>query len=218
MLYHPGANVTRLYFGTDTHAQSILVGSVLACVLTLVQRHRGLIGMAPTAASRPARVGLTVLGLAGLAGTARADHLPVRHQAFLYRGGFLLSALSAAALITGAVCVAGGPIARVLSVRPMVWMGTVSYGAYLWHFPVFIELDAGRTGLTGPSLLAARVRRPPSRSPQAATTWSSDRSWRACSGGRSRRPSRPWPPWAATVSWWWPARRSRRRPRPRSSH
>jgi len=50
--------------------------------------------------------------------------------------------------------VAGGPLARVLSVRPMVWMGTVSYGAYLWHFPVFIELDAGRTGLTRP--VAAR--------------------------------------------------------------
>ena len=49
-LYHPGADITRLYFGTDTHAQSILVGSVLACVLTLVQRHRGLAGMAPVAA------------------------------------------------------------------------------------------------------------------------------------------------------------------------
>ena len=77
-------------------------------------------------------------------------------DAFAYRGGFLLSALSAAAIILGAVCVAGGPIARVLSVRPLVWMGTVSYGAYLWHFPVFIELDAARTGLTGLSLLAVR--------------------------------------------------------------
>ena len=80
LLYHPGANTTRLYFGTDTHAQSILVGAVLACVLTLVQRRRGLAGMAPTAASRPARVALTVLGLAGLAGTAGADRHPVGHQ------------------------------------------------------------------------------------------------------------------------------------------
>ncbi len=46
-LYGPRANITRLYFGTDTHAQSILVGSVLACALTLVQRRRGLEGMAP---------------------------------------------------------------------------------------------------------------------------------------------------------------------------
>ncbi len=38
LLYHPDVNTTRLYFGTDTHAQSILVGAVLACVLTIVQR------------------------------------------------------------------------------------------------------------------------------------------------------------------------------------
>ena len=156
-LYHPGANITRLYFGTDTHAQSILVGSVLACVLTLVQRRRGLAGMAPVASSRPARVALTGLGLAGLAGTLVLTATLSGTSPIAYRGGFLVSALSAAALITGSVCVAGGPIARVLSVRPMVWIGTVSYGAYLWHFPVFIELDTARTGLGGTGLLAVRV-------------------------------------------------------------
>jgi len=156
-LYHPGANITRLYFGTDTHAQSILVGSVLACILTLVQRRRGLTGMAPTASSGPSRFALTVLGLAGVVGTLVLTKSLTGTAAIAYRGGFLVSALSAAALITGAVCVAGGPIARVLSVRPMVWIGTVSYGAYLWHFPVFIEFDSARTGLGGVSLLAARM-------------------------------------------------------------
>jgi len=156
LLYHPGANITRLYFGTDTHAQSILVGAVLACVLTLVQRRRGLDGMAPTARSGPARVALTVVGLAGFAGTLALTYALTGTAALAYRGGFLLSALSAAAIILGAVCVAGGPLARVLSLRPMVWIGTVSYGAYLWHFPVFIELDAGRTGRTGLSLLVLR--------------------------------------------------------------
>ncbi len=50
----------------------------------------------------------------------------------------LLSALSAAAIIIGAVCVPAGPIARFLSLRPLVWLGTISYGAYLWHYPVYI--------------------------------------------------------------------------------
>jgi len=156
-LYHPGANITRLYFGTDTHAQSILVGSVLACILTLVQRHRGLAGMAPTASTTRHRALLTAIGLAGVAGTLVLTTTLSGTSPVAYRGGFLLSALSAAALITGAVCVAGGPVARALSVRPMVWMGTVSYGAYLWHFPVFIELDSARTGLSGPALLTTRV-------------------------------------------------------------
>ena len=157
VLYDHGADITRLYFGTDTHAQSILVGSVLACTLTLIQRHRGLGGMAPTAVSRPARVGLTALGLAGAAGTLVLAVTQSGTSPFLYRGGFLVSALCAAALIAGAVCVTGGPIAWVLSVRPMAWVGTVSYGAYLWHFPVVVELDTARTGLRGPSLLALRV-------------------------------------------------------------
>jgi len=156
-LYHPEVNTTRLYFGTDTHAQSILVGSVLACTLTLIQRHRGRSGMAPRATSRGSQVALTGLGLAGLAGTVALTTTLTHTSAFAYQGGFLLSALSAAALIIGAVCVARGPIARALSVRPMVWMGTVSYGAYLWHFPVSIELDPARTGFDGAGLLAIRV-------------------------------------------------------------
>jgi SGNH domain (fused to AT3 domains) len=98
-----------------------------------------------------------VVGLGGFVGTLVLTYSLTGTDALAYRGGFLVSALSAAAIILGAVCVAGGPIARALSVRPLVWMGTVSYGAYLWHYPVFIELDGGRTGLSGLSLLAVRM-------------------------------------------------------------
>ena len=154
--YHPGANITRLYFGTDTHAQSILVGAVLACILTLVQRRRGADGMAPEARGPAARAVLFALGLVGLAGTLALTYAMTGTEAFDYRGGFLLSALSAAAIVTSVVTVPDSPLGRVLSLRPMVWMGTVSYGAYLWHYPVFIELDGARTGLHGPVLLVAR--------------------------------------------------------------
>ncbi len=41
LLYSPTANITRLYFGTDTHAQSIFIGSALACSLTIIQMRRG---------------------------------------------------------------------------------------------------------------------------------------------------------------------------------
>ena len=155
-LYSPTSNTTRLYFGTDTHAQSILVGAVLACTMTMIQRRRGLSGMAPEASSPRARVVLTVVGLAGFGGTLALTYSLTGTQSFDYHGGFLLSALSAAAIIIGAVCVAGGPIAWFLSLRPMVWMGTVSYGAYLWHYPVFIELDGARTGMSGLGLLTLR--------------------------------------------------------------
>jgi hypothetical protein len=37
-----------------------------------------------------------------------------------------------------------------------VWIGTVSYGAYLWHFPIYVYFDTARTGLSGLGLLAVR--------------------------------------------------------------
>ena len=99
-----------------------------------------------------------MLGLAGLAGTFALTYFleGTSDPGFVYRGGFFLSALSAAALIIGAVCVPAGPIANGLSLRPLVWLGTISYGAYLWHYPVFIVLDPARTGFSGLGLLAAR--------------------------------------------------------------
>jgi hypothetical protein len=133
-----------------TPAGSGPTGVSPTCGLTLVQRHRGAKGVAPVVSATWAKVPLTLVGLCGFAGTVA---LATGSEALDYRGGSLLSALSVAAIVLGAVCVARRPIATVLSLRPLVWIGTVSY---LWHFPVFIELDAGRVGLTGVALVTAR--------------------------------------------------------------
>ncbi|MHB8465892.1 MAG: acyltransferase family protein, partial [Acidimicrobiales bacterium] len=156
-LYSPTANITRLYFGTDTHAQSVLIGATLACVLTMVQVRRGEEGMAPAARSRLLRSVLVAVGLAGLAGICVLSSRLNGFSAFDYRGGITLSGLSSAAVILAAVCVPGGGVARGLSVRPLVWVGTVSYGSYLWHYPIFIYLDPTRTGVSGFPLLIIRV-------------------------------------------------------------
>ena len=156
LLYGAGANITRLYFGTDTHAQPVLVGSAMACAMTMIQRRRGEEGMAPVATTGQAKRVLVALGMAGLLGTAIISYVLRGSSPLAYRGGFAISALSAAAIIIGAVCVPAGPIARMLSLRPLVWLGTISYGAYLWHYPVFVYLDAQRTGLTGLGLMAVR--------------------------------------------------------------
>src|ERR1700733_6228446 len=156
LLYHPGANMTRLYFGTDTHGQSILIGAVLACALSLIQMGRGEEGMAPRARRRATRSALAILGAAGFGGTLALTYLLTGTDGFDYRGGFTLSALSAAAIIVAAVCVPSGPIAKGLSVFPLVWLGTISYGAYLWHYPVYVFIDTSATGLSGFWLFAAR--------------------------------------------------------------
>ena len=59
--YGPTVDTTRLYFGTDTHAQSVMIGAAMACLLTIVQMRRGAEGMAPPAAPPRAASPLVVV-------------------------------------------------------------------------------------------------------------------------------------------------------------
>jgi peptidoglycan/LPS O-acetylase OafA/YrhL len=42
------------------------------------------------------------------------------------------------ALVVAAVVVGGGAATRWMSVRPLAWVGLVSYGVYMWHVPILL--------------------------------------------------------------------------------
>ena len=74
-----------------------------------------------------------------------------------YRGGFLLADVMVALVICGVTMAPSGLPARVLSFGPLTFVGRISYGLYLWHWPIFLVLDKARTGLEGWSLFALRL-------------------------------------------------------------
>jgi peptidoglycan/LPS O-acetylase OafA/YrhL len=137
----------RAYFGTDTRAASILLGAGLAAVLSLrgparTRRSRQALELAAVA-------GVGVLALAWLHLNGQSDTL--------YRGGLLLCALAGVAVIAAAAHPDAGPVARVLSFPPLRALGLISYGVYLWHWPVFVTMTEDRTGFGGWPLLVAKI-------------------------------------------------------------
>jgi len=129
---------SRVYLGTDTRAAGILVGVALATVLS------------PNAtwSNRTIRA-LDLAGIVASVGLGIAWGALTGDSPFLYHGGFWLTEMGVVVLI---VCATAGPrsvIARVLSFRPLTLLGTISYGVYLWHWPVDVFLSPERLHVHG---------------------------------------------------------------------
>lgn len=123
------APVDRLYFGTDVRAAELLVGALVA--VWWMPRHEQLGPKLRKPLSIIAPVLLVVMAV--LISSAKSSDL------FWYRGGLLTYSL-----ITCTVVVAstqrGTLMQRALSWTPLVWIGVVSYGAYLVHWPIYVWL------------------------------------------------------------------------------
>jgi peptidoglycan/LPS O-acetylase OafA/YrhL len=150
-LYRP-ESISRAYYGTDTRAQALLIGALLAAVLA----HPA--GPAPAPhRRRGGRVALGLLALLGAGATGWLWHRATDDAHWMYEGGLAVAALATAAVIAHVVVSPGAPMARFLSLAPLVALGRISYGVYLWHWPLFLFVTADATGLSRWPLLAVRV-------------------------------------------------------------
>jgi peptidoglycan/LPS O-acetylase OafA/YrhL len=149
-LVGPDWHTQRAYYGTDARAQALLIGALLAAVL-------GDRATLPTRMHVAVRRPLAIGGAAVAVGLAVAFHAAPSSGDEIYRGWYAVVAVAAAVVIATVVSAPEGTLPRVLSLRPLTWLGGISYSLYLWHWPMFLLLSAGRTHLGETPLLAVRV-------------------------------------------------------------
>lgn len=140
-------SVDRAFYGTDSRAAELLLGALLAVV---VQRLSSV--TLPRPAATTAAVGGAGMGLAALAVLFSVAEVQAR---WLYPWGLLATALATVAVILGVL--QPGPLGALMSVGFLAGLGRISYGVYLLHWPVFLLLDEGRTGMSGPVLFVLRL-------------------------------------------------------------
>jgi peptidoglycan/LPS O-acetylase OafA/YrhL len=151
ILFDPGSDASRIYYGTDTHAVGLLAGVALAMVWSPTELRRRRSG--PLVGPILDAIGVLALGYVGLSFLRVHDY-----DLALYHGGYLWLAIVVALLLA----VTAHPAARLgtmLGQPPLLWLGLRSYSFYLWHWPVLaltrpgLDVDLSR-GILIPLQLA----------------------------------------------------------------
>ena len=159
-LYEPGADPSRVYYGTDTRAAELLIGAALATIWPSQKLRANVTEGARNAIDAAGVVGLAVIGAMFL--------LAEEFSTFLYRGGFIVLAI-AVVMTVGSMAHPASRLGPIVGCSPMRWVGTRSYGIYLWHFPVIVLTTPEGSSSPGLALAVVQV---------AATLGIAALSWR----------------------------------------
>jgi peptidoglycan/LPS O-acetylase OafA/YrhL len=135
-----------LYLGTLSRAGGLLLGAAFAMVWRPVALMRGRLRDRSGLLDAVGVFGLVLLGwlMWTLWLSEGGRQFGIRFDAALFRGGFLLTGI-ATLMIIAAVTHQRAALGRLLGTPILNWVGTRSYGLYLYHWPIYqiIRREAG---------------------------------------------------------------------------
>jgi len=150
LLWDGPASINRLYYGLDTRFDALLVGCLVALLMSwdLIPRTRKAVTAIRVIAGACAPVLVLLL--------VTAD----RESRLTYHGLSTIACAAVAGVLLHVVYCPSRFRILVLENAPIVWIGRISYGLYLWHNPIFVDLlnstRMAKLGLSGLPALVVR--------------------------------------------------------------
>lgn len=156
ILFDPGHDASRIYYGTDTHAVGLLAGVALALVWSPVElrTHKS---FGPLVGPILDALGVVALGYLILSFAHVHDY-----DLALWHGGYAWVAL-ATALLLAALAHPAARLGGIIGRPALLWLGLRSYSFYLWHWPLLamtrpgVDIDLPRGILIPLQLIACLV-------------------------------------------------------------
>lgn len=138
LMFNPTADTSRVYYGTDTRAAELLCGALAAIAAPRLREM--LSGDIHTPGANKGISKVNAISIAWLIAVIASALMLTGESAWLYRGGFLLFALVTGLLI---ICVQNTEciVRRLLSAKPLVWLGQRSFSVYLVHYPLLLLMN-----------------------------------------------------------------------------
>lgn len=131
-LWEGDASIRRIYFGTDARIDQFLMGCLIGVLASW--------NILPK--TRQTILASKIAAIASVIFIVFLELTLYEADPFMSRGATTLIGIASAAIIINLISSPVKPLKDFLETPLLVWIGRISYGLYLWHFPIFRQIMA----------------------------------------------------------------------------